>query len=227
MANSSVLFVHGSFLSGWTWMPVIERLARMGIESHAPNLPFRSLAEDVEFLRGHIAALRERGPVTVVGHSYTGITISEAGHNASHLVYVAARMPADGESQAEISPQWGNPEFRSCLRIADDGEMLLNESATDYLFHRSPASLARLAMAGRRSMRSEIPVAPSLNPAWMDVPSSYVVCTDDRAVKVEQQRMRAAWAKDSVELDCDHSPFFSAPDELSEFIAMTHLSVVR
>jgi pimeloyl-ACP methyl ester carboxylesterase len=81
-------------------------------------------------------------------------------------------------------------------------------------------------MEGRRSMRSEIPVEPSKNPAWKKVPSSYVVCTDDRAVKVEQQRMRASWANHSVEIDCDHSPFFSAPAELAAFIARTHQEVV-
>jgi hypothetical protein len=160
--------------------------------------------------------------VTVVSHSYTGITASLAGHSASHLVFVAARMPALGESQAEISPHWGNPDFRSCLMFGQDGELSLGDNADEFLFHRSPRSLARLAMSGRRSMRSEIPVEPLENPAWRSVPSSYVVCTDDRAVMLDQQRMRAGWAKHSTEIDCDHSPFFSAPDALAEFIAETH-----
>jgi pimeloyl-ACP methyl ester carboxylesterase len=135
-------------------------------------------------------------------------------------------MPALGESQAEISPQWGNPDFRSCLLFGQDGELSLGDNADEFLFHRSPASLARLAMSGRRSMRSEIPVEPLENPAWRTVPSSYVVCTDDRAVMLEQQRMRASWAKHSTEIDCDHSPFFSAPDALAEFIADTHRAEV-
>lgn len=226
MADSSVLFVHGSFFRGWTWMPVIERLAKTGIESYALDLPFTSLADDVACVRDAVVSLSQRGGVTVVSHSYTGITVSEAGHEASHLVYVAARMPAEGESQAEISPQWGHPDFRSCLKFGEGGELSLEENADDFLFHRSPRPLARLAMAGRRSMRSEIPVAPSVNQAWQSVPSSYVVCTDDRAVLVDQQRLRASWAKYSIELDCDHSPFFSAPDELAHFIRDTHREVV-
>jgi hypothetical protein len=169
-----------------------------------------------------IRELSIRGGVTVVSHSYTGITASLAGHSASHLVFVAARMPALGESQAEISPHWGNPDFRSCLMFGQDGELSLGDNADEFLFHRSPRSLARLAMSGRRSMRSEIPVEPLENPAWRSVPSSYVVCTDDRAVMLDQQRMRAGWAKHSIEIDCDHSPFFSAPDALAEFIAETH-----
>ena len=225
MAGTSILFVHGSFFSGWTWVPVIERLSRHGVDCHAIELPFTSLADDVEVVRNKVNELCDRG-VTVVSHSYTGITVSAAAHNAQHLVYVAARMPALGESQTELSPKWGNPDFRSCLQIASDGELSLTEGAYDFLFHRSPESLARLAMQYRRTMRSEIPAEPMENPAWITVPSSYVVCTDDRAVQLDQQRLRASWAKHSVELNADHSPFFSAPDETAQFLLDTHLTEV-
>jgi pimeloyl-ACP methyl ester carboxylesterase len=221
--DSSVLFVHGSFLPSLTWIPVIERLAQHGQDAHTIDLPFTSLADDVAALQKKIAELRtSHGAVTVVGHSYTGITVAAAAHAAQHLVFVAARMPAVGESQAGISPQWGNPEFRSCLNISADGELSLTEDASRFLFHRSPASLARLAMQHRRTMRSEIPVEPMENPAWLSVPSSYIVCTDDQAVQLDQQRMRAGWAKHSVEIDTDHSPFFSAPQTTADFILETH-----
>ena len=223
MNDSSVLFVHGSFLPSLTWIPVIERLAQHGQDSHTIDLPFTSLADDVEALRNKISDLQKTyGAVSVVGHSYTGITVSAASHAAQHLVFVAARMPALGESQAAISPQWGNPEFRSCLNISADGELSLTEDAERFLFHRSPKALARLAMQHRRPMRSEIPVEPMESPAWLTVPSSYIVCTDDQAVQLDQQRMRAGWAKHSVEIDTDHSPFFSAPQATADFIFETH-----
>jgi pimeloyl-ACP methyl ester carboxylesterase len=226
MTTSHVLFVHGSFLPSWTWVPVMERLSARGLDCRAIDLPFTSLADDVAYLQHEISVLREQGGVTVVGHSYTGITVSAASHDAQHLVFVAARMPALGESQAGINPEWGNPEFRSCLQIAADGELSLSDDAEHFLFHRSPASLSKLAMQHRRSMRSEIPVEPMDNPAWLTVPSSYIVCTDDQAVRIEQQRMRAAWAQHSVELDADHSPFFSAPQETADFIFETHRTEV-
>lgn len=225
MAGSSILFVHGSFFSAWTWVPVIERLSRRGLECHALELPFTSLADDVAVLRSRVGELSEQG-VTVVSHSYTGITASAAAHAAQHMVFIAARMPASGESQTELSPRWGNPDFRSCLNVSDDGALSLTDDAADFLFHRSPASLARLAMAHRRSMRSEIPAEPMPDPAWLSVPSSYIVCTDDRAVQVGQQRLRASWARHSVELDTDHSPFFSAPDDTADFIHDTHMTEV-
>ena len=225
MAGTSILFVHGSFFSGWTWVPVIERLSRHGVDCHAIELPFTSLADDVAAVKAKVSELSERG-VTVVSHSYTGITVSAAAQDAQHLVYVAARMPALGESQTELSPKWGNTEFRRCFNFGTDGEMSLTDDATEFLFHRSPESLSRLAMQYRRSMRSEIPAEPMENPAWITVPSSYVVCTDDKAVQLDQQRLRAGWAKHSVEIDCDHSPFFSAPDKTADFILETHLTEV-
>ena len=225
MAQSSILFVHGSFFSGWTWIPLVERLSQQGIDCHVIDLPFTSLADDVAVVREKVKELSANG-VTVVSHSYTGITVSAAAHDAQHLVYIAARMPAVGESQTELSPRWGNPDFRSCLNIAADGELSLTDDAERFLFHRSPPALARIAMNGRRAMRSEIPVEPLDNPAWLTVPSSYVVCTDDKAVQLDQQRLRASWAKNSIEIDCDHSPFFSAPDETANFLRETHLQEV-
>lgn len=223
---SSVLFVHGSFFNGWCWMPVIERLDARGIDCHTVELPFTSLNDDVDVLRAAIAPLAHDGGVTVVCHSYTGITVSLAAHGAQHLVFAAARMPALGESQIELNPSWGCPDFRTCLHATSDGTLSLTDDAEPLLFHRSPRSLARLAMANRRSMRSEIPVEPLESPAWLSVPSSYIVCTDDRAVQVEQQRLRASWAKHSIEIDCDHSPFFSAPEATAEFIGDTHSTEV-
>jgi len=135
-------------------------------------------------------------------------------------------MPALGESQVELNKDWGNPLFRSCFVIDPDGTMSLRDEATEFLFNRTPQNMARIAMAGRRSMKSEIPAAPLDDPAWINVPSSYVVCGDDRAVNIDQQRMRAGWAKHSIEIDCDHSPFFSAADETASFIYDTHVAEV-
>jgi Alpha/beta hydrolase family len=75
-------------------------------------------------------------------------------------------------------------------------------------------------------MRSVVPVEPVADPAWMTVPSSYVVCADDRAVRPEAQRERAVLVGASVELDSDHSPFLSRPAELARVIAEQHRDMV-
>ena len=225
MAESSIILVHGSFFSSWTWIPVIERLNLHDVDVTAIELPLTSLAADADVLRGAIATASKTGPVTVVCHSYTGITAAVGGHGAQHIVHIAARMPAIGESQSELNKDWGNPEFRSCFEFAEDGTMSLTDGADAFLFNRSPHSLTRYAMENRRSMKSEIPASPIQNPAWKTMKSSYLVCTDDKAVRLDQQRMRAAWADNSIEIDCDHSPFFSAPKQTADFILETHLAV--
>jgi hypothetical protein len=207
-------------------VPVIERLNAHDVDVNAIELPLASLGEDADVLRTAIAEASKIGPVTVVCHSYTGITAAVGGHGAQHIVHIAARMPAIGESQSELNKDWGNPEFRSCFEFAEDGTMSLTDGADAFLFNRSPHSLSQYAMNNRRSMKSEIPSVPIKDPAWKSMKSSYLVCTDDRAVKIEQQRMRAAWADFSIEMDCDHSPFFSAPKQTADFILETHLAVV-
>ncbi len=75
-------------------------------------------------------------------------------------------------------------------------------------------------------MRSEVPSEPIADPAWTSVPSSYVVCGDDRAVLPEAQRERAALVGRAVELDSDHSPFLSRVPELAGVIADQHRDMV-
>lgn len=221
-SGASVVLVHGAHFSGWCWLPVIERLARRGIHSHAVELPFSSFSDDVACLRSVIREQRTSGPVSLVSTSYSGITAAAAGHEAEHLVFVAARMPQTGESQSELSATWGNPAFRACMQTDSDGVTRLSADARRFLFNRTANPLAELAMSYRREMRSGIPSEPIDRPAWVGKPTSYVVCLDDQAVRVDRQRERAALATWSIEIDCDHSPFFSAPDALTDFIALTH-----
>ena len=226
--SATILFVHGSFMSGWCWLPVIERLEHLDVVCRAVELPFTSLSDDVDLLRDEIARAKSTGPVVVVCHSYSGITTSIAAHEADQLVFVAARLPRPGESQQAISDRWGTDSFRACISTDEAGVSTLDPSADPLLFNRSPEFVARTAIDRLRPMRSEIPVEPIDRPAWLSVPTTYVVCTDDRVVSVEQQRFRADLVGRSVEIDCDHSPFFSAPDELAIALSnVVELAVMR
>src|SRR4029453_2376940 len=95
----------------------------------------------------------------------------------------------------------------------------LSWAASRFFFHRTSAALADYASGRLRPMSSAVPSAVVGDPAWTSVPSSYVVCADDCAVRPEAQRERAALVGASVELDTDHSPFFSAAPQLAAFIA--------
>jgi pimeloyl-ACP methyl ester carboxylesterase len=202
----------------------MEQLRRRGIESHAIDLPFTSYQDDVDAVRAAIASSHRTAgaAVHVVGHSYGGLPVAEAGHDAAHLTFVAGRLPLPGESPARETSRWQTPAFRACSERDGDGVVRLSRAAAPLLFHRTDPSLAQLAMDRMRPMVSTVPARPVADPAWVSVPSSYVVCADDRAVRPDAQRERAALVGTSVELDTDHSPFFSSPAALADFIADRH-----
>jgi hypothetical protein len=222
-----VVFVHGAHLGGWCWLLVMDRLSRLGIESWAIDLPLTTYADDAACVRAAVAAAGAQGhAVHLVCHSYSGLPVAAGGHGAAHLTFVAARLPLPGESPAAHTPAWGSPEYQRCAAQGDDGVVRLSPDARHLLLHRTRAPLADFAMSRLRPMTSLVPAEPVPDPAWTSIPSSYVVCADDRVVRPGAQRERAALVGASIELDTDHSPFFSRPDELADFIADRHRAAV-
>lgn len=220
---STVLLVHGAHHAGWCWLLVMDHLARRGIGSQAVELPLTGYRDDVDCVRAAVASARARaGNVHVVCHSYAGLPVAAAGHGASHITFVAGRLPLPGESPAASTPRWGFAGFRACMRPGHDGVVRLSPAAGPFLFNRTSPALAAFALARLRPMASRVPDEPVDDPAWLSVPSSYVVCADDRAVRPAAQRERAALVADAVELDTDHSPFLSRPAALADFIAARH-----
>lgn len=200
----------------------MERLATRGMRAQAIDLPFTAYEDDVRCVRAAVAQARTLGPVHVVCHSYAGLPVSDGGHAADHLTYVAARLPLPGESPGAITHRWGFAEFHACMQLGRDGVTRLSPAASRYLFHRTDPTLADFAIDRLRPMTSAVPNEPLRDPAWTSVPSSYVVCGDDRAVRPGEQRQCAARVTASVELDTDHSPFFSDPSTLAAFIGDQH-----
>ena len=221
-AESTILFVHGAHLAGWCWLLVMDRLSRRGFTSAAVDLPLTEFDDDVRCVRSAVDSLRGRTSVHLVCHSYGGLPAAAGGHGASHLTFVASRLPRPGESPAATTGEWRSPAYDSCTEIDDDGTVRLSPAARDVFFNATPPSLADLATARLRPMRSVVPDEPLDDPAWRSVPSSYVVCTDDRAVRPDAQRERALLVTDAIELAADHCPFFSAPGPLADFIADRH-----
>lgn len=221
--SSTVLFVHGAHLGGWCWLLVMADLGRRGISSQAIDLPLTSYRDDVAVVRKAILAAQSRfRAVHVVYHSYAGLPVAEAGHAAQHLTCIAGRLPLPGESPAGQTSRWRSPGFGAHSLTGDDGAVRLSPGAAPYLFHRTETALAEFATDRLRPMSSTVPDQPLDDPAWLSVPSSYVVCTDDRAVRPESQRERAAMVGAAVELDSDHSPFLSSAAPLADFIAEQH-----
>jgi len=214
-----ILFVHGANHDGWCWTPVLERLDRVGVAGRAIDLPLTSFEDDTAAVREAVREAARVRPVVLVAHSYGGLPVSAGGEGADRFVFVAARMPLPGQSPSARTPHWSHPEFRAAWDTDADGAVILRAEAREVLYSHSPPNLAELASRRWRPMWSRVPEAPVSAPAWAFAPCTYVVCAKDRTVRVEAQRECAAHATASVEIDGDHSPFFSAPDRLAELLA--------
>ncbi|MEE1764849.1 alpha/beta fold hydrolase [Streptomyces sp. SP18BB07] len=214
-----ILFVHGANHDGWCWSPVLERLDRAGVAGRSVDLPLTSFEDDTATVREAVREAARVRPVVLVAHSYGGLPVSAGGHGADRFVFVAARMPLPGQSPSAHTPHWGHPEFRAAWNTDADGAVVLRAEAREVLYADSPPNMADLASMRWRPMWSHVPEEPVAEPAWMSAPCTYVVCLKDRTVRVEAQRECAAHATGSVEIDCDHSPFFSAPDRLTALLA--------
>ena len=221
-ANQSDLtfvLVHGACHGAWCWTRVEDGLKSRGWSVSALELPLTSLVEDAHFAREAIDEIRSRGErVVVVGHSYGGVVISEAGHAANALVYVAGTMPDANESATALIPRLAPPELAAAVVVSEDGldASIHPGRATAAFYNRCSLGDARWAIERLRPMRLLTLQQPIGQPAWKSVDASYIVCSDDRAMRPDYQMECARVLGNFVVLDSDHSPFICCVDELVE-----------
>jgi pimeloyl-ACP methyl ester carboxylesterase len=215
-----LLLVHGSFHGAWCWDHLIPELAARDIEAYAIDLPFTSLADDAAAVASAIE--EARGPLIVVGHSYGGAVVtlgagpSDGRRGATHLVYLAAIL-TDPSQPLDLKTTPG----MSAIQFDSDGLAYVDPSkATQALFHRCQPDVAAWATSRLRPMPlGDFGSTPDREEvAWREVPSSYVVCTDDQAIDPSDQRRMAANANECLELDSDHSPFLSTISPLADLL---------
>ena len=211
-----VLLVHGAFHGAWCWSKLLPELADRKLQADAVELPFTGAADDRQVVRDAIARMSTGGePVVVVGHSLGGSVISASAGAASHLVYLAALMGDQGEP-TDIGETPGMAAFR----MEDDRAWIDPGQATTAFYHRCSPEDAAWATARLRPMPLTSLMAPMDEPAaWRQVPSTYVLCTDDQIVSPVNQREMARHAGDVIDMDSDHSPFLSCPGELADALA--------
>jgi pimeloyl-ACP methyl ester carboxylesterase len=222
-AKPEVVLVHGAWHGSWCWEPMRERLEARGIRTHAPDL--QSAGEQARALTdfyADAAAVRRLtdsigAPVVLAGHSYGGLVVTEASAgsaNLKHLVMIATIMFDVGEVWKEIrmpSREWIKPEGGEALAILDKPQ------AIELFFNRCDPAVAAWAAGKLHTYMGTKAVSQRLTRAgWKQIPSTYLVCTDDRAIELRWQRKMAERATYSVELDSDHSPFLCMPDKVAE-----------
>jgi pimeloyl-ACP methyl ester carboxylesterase len=227
-AAASIVLVHGGFVDGSGWQKVYNILKTDGFEVTAVQNPTISLADDVAVTKRAIA--RQSHPVILVGHSYGGMVISEAGNDpkVKALVYIAAFAPDAGESVNSIiaaSPP-GGPQ--PPILPPQDGFLFLDRAkfAASFAGDVAPAEAAYMA-------DSQVPwgvdalSGASIHPAWKSKPSWYLVTTEDRMIPPDGQRHMAAraGAKVSEAKGASHSVFISQPEAVAMAIEAAAKSV--
>jgi pimeloyl-ACP methyl ester carboxylesterase len=227
-----VVFVHGACVrdGSWWWHPTDAALQELGISSVAPLLPScgegdrqpgphgPGLLEDVTAVRAILTAHDE--PTVVVGHSYGGIVAAEAAVGVKavrHLVFLSSYLPEPGESLStfgaatpppflDFDPDGGTfgarPELFAETFVQDCAPDIVRDAAT---------RLVRQTLA--------VTQQPVRATAWHDLPTTYVVCTEDRGTPVAAQREFARRADKVIEVKAGHHPFLSQPQTIADIIA--------
>lgn len=215
----NVVLVHGFYADGSCWSDVIGRLQQKGLNVRAVQNPLTTLADDVAATR-RILDLQD-GPTVLVGHSWGGMVISEAGIHpkVASLVYVAARAPDAGEDWAALGARYPKAPAAAGL-IHADGHAWLSEEAflKDFAGDVDPAR-ARILFATQGQISDTISSSVTTQAAWRSKPTSYVVATKDRTIPPELQRFVAARMKaQTIEVPSSHVAMISHPKEVSDLI---------
>jgi len=219
-AVKDVLLVHGGFVDGSGWQGVYNALKKNGYAVTIVQNPTLSLADDVAVTRRAIAV--QNGPVILVGHSYGGVVITEAGNDPKvvGLVYIAAFAPDKGESVAALikDPPPGAPV--PPILAPQDGYLFLDKSkfAESFAADVSP-DLADFMAASQVPWGVEALSGAISQPAWKTKPSWYLVSTDDRMIPPDAQRAMSKRAGSTVvEVKGSHSVYVSQPQAVASLI---------
>lgn len=216
----NIILVHGAFVDGSGWEGVYNLLKKDGYNVAIAQNPTASLAEDVAFTRRVIAA--QEGQSILVGHSYGGVVITEAGTDpkVAGLVYVAAFAPDGGESVASLlkNPPPGVP--MPPILAPQGGFVTLDQSkfvaafAADVNEPKASFMAASQVPWGVNALGGEVST-----PAWKTKPSWYLVATDDKMLPPPAQRAMAQRAGSNVsEVAGSHAVYVSQPWAVAELI---------
>jgi len=217
----NVVLVHGGFVDGSGWQGVYETLKKDGYTIAIVQNPTISLADDVAATKRILAGLH--GPAVLVGHSYGGVVITEAGNDpkVAGLVYIAAFAPDRGESVSSLikNPPPGAPV--PPILPPQDGFLFLDRTKFRESFAADVSAEAASFMAD-----SQVPWGlDALNgavtdPAWRAKPSWYLVSTDDRMIPPDAQRAMSKRAGATVvEVKGSHAVYVSQPRAVADLIA--------
>lgn len=214
----NIVLVHGAFADGSGWKGVADILARDGYKVSVVQQPEVSLAGDVAATNRIID--RQAGPVVLVGHSYAGAIITEAGRNpkVASLVFVAAFAPDQGETLAELLKR--TPSAAKSIGPIGGGFLIVDPAKFPADFAADLPALQRNFLAvSQMPVAAEIFSTPIGAPAWKSKPSFGIVAKQDRMINPDLERSGYRRAHSKVtELNGSHAIFISQPHAVANVI---------
>src|SRR2546426_11646599 len=216
----NIVLVHGAFADGSSWSRVIPLLQAKGYKVTAVQNPLTSLADDVAATNRALA--QQDGPVILVGHSWAGVVITEAGMDPKvvGLVYVAAFGPEEGEAVGELGKAYPPPPALAAPIVDKQGFMSLpTDAVVKHFASDLPEREARVVAATQGPIAGSAFGAQVSGVAWKTKPSWYIVSMLDGAIAPDEERFFAKRMKArTTDLNTSHVPMLSQPKAVAAVI---------
>jgi len=215
----NVVFVHGLFADGSSWSEVIARVQAAGLNATSVQNPLTTLPEAVASAQRVLA--RQDGPTVLVGHSFSGMIVTEAGMhpNVTALVYVAARAPDADEDYGALAKKFPAPPASAGIVFDGDEGRLSEEAFLRDFAGDLPETKAKVLYAVQEPFNKALLAGRTTQAAWRSKPSFYAVSTEDRTINPDLERFMAKrMGATTIEVKASHLSLISHPDEISELI---------
>jgi pimeloyl-ACP methyl ester carboxylesterase len=216
----NIVLVHGAFADGSSWSKVIPLLQAKGFNVTSVAIPLTSFADDVAATKRAIAAAD--GPLILVGHSYGGLVITEAGNDpkVAGLVYAAAFAPDANQTIAEISKPFPPAPGLTKVKPLTDGFILLTPEGIETAFAQDLTREEKALLVSVQPQTSgSIFEAKPTSAAWHTKPSWYIVASNDRMIAPEQEKSMAKQMNATTTvLASSHVVMLTHPKEVTKVI---------
>lgn len=218
--QKTVVLVHGAFADSTSWEKVIPLLQAKGLNVVAVQSPLTSLANDVDAVKKAIDAAP--GQVILVGHSWGGTVITQAGNNekVTALVYVAAFAPSKDQSVNDMLKDFPKPEWFGSVKVDSRGFLTLSPEAVGTFFAQDlPAAKVKAIAVTQGPINSKAFDDKVTEAAWSNKPSFYIVAAHDRIINAEFEKLMAKnIGATTTILQSSHVPMLSKPKEVADVI---------
>ncbi|MCA6123157.1 alpha/beta hydrolase [Bradyrhizobium sp. WSM 1704] len=215
----NVVLVHGLFADGSCWTEVIPLLQAAGLNVTSVQNPLTTLPEAVASAQRVLD--RQDGPTVLVGHSFSGMIVTEAGvhPNVSTLVYVAARAPDAGEDYTALAKTYPTPPASAGIVFDGDEGRLTEEAFLRDFAGDLPAAKAKVLYAVQQPFHKALLAGKTTRAAWHSKPSFYAVSTEDRTINPDLERFMAKrMGATTIEVKASHLALISQPGAIAKLI---------